>query len=441
MLPGRLNRRTNLLITPSLTTLLLYIYTHFTQPPKRPFQPKTTLPCAHLPGADDTVVILKTGSTELPSKLPIHLKTTLNCYPHHLIFSDHASQHNNEVKILDALAPVSEIFKTSHQDFALYRQLQKSGRQTLHPPSDPIGDSQEEKEDGTSILGKPLNPAWVLDKYKFLPMLATTLHQFPSKSWYIFLELDSFVFWSTLLLSLAALSSTEKHYIGAQVEIDDTIFAHGGSGFAISRAALRAAVELYEGSKEEWEAVTAGHWAGDAVLGKLLAESGTSLTWGWPIWQGGDVGNMSYGGVEYGKRLWCYPTVSYHHLGVEAIASLWEFEQGWIAREGNANGRVLRHQDVFREFVIPRTGEVRVGWDNHADGDRGVVATLEECRGICETEAECLQYALHREGKCLVTGRPNLGEAAIGIQSGWIQERMQAFYDTAAPCEDEEGIL
>jgi hypothetical protein len=115
---------------------------------------------------------------------------------------------------------------------------------------------------------------------------------------------------------------------------------------------------------------------------------------------------------------------------------LWEFEQGWIARE--SDGGVLRHKDVFREFVIPRTGEARVGWDNHADGDRGLVATLEECRGVCEREAECLQYALDREGRCLVTGRPNLGEAAIGVQSGWIQERMQAFYDRAAPCEDEE---
>jgi hypothetical protein len=434
MLPGRLNRRTTILITASLITLSIYIYTHFTQSTKIPFQTKTVLPCAHLPGADDTVVILKTGSTELPSKLPVHLRTTLNCYPHHLIFSDHASQYNQNTKILDALQPVSKIFKTSHQDFALYRQLQKSSGKILDPST-----INDDTQDPNSILGHPSNPSWVLDKYKFLPLLATTLHHFPTKSWYVFLELDSYIFWSTLLLSLAPLNPTEKHYIGAQVEIDDTIFAHGGSGFAISRAAMEGAVGLYEGDKEEWEDLTAGHWAGDAVLGKVMAESGTSLTWGWPVWQGGDVGNMSYGAVEYGKRLWCYPTVSYHHLGVEAIERLWEFEQGWIAREGN--GRVLRHKDVFREFVLPRTGEVRVDWDNHADGDKGLVATLEECRGFCEREDECLQYALDREGKCLVTGRPNLGEAAIGVQSGWIQERMQAFYDTAAPCEDEEGIL
>jgi hypothetical protein len=435
MLLGRLNRKFIILIATSLTALLLYLYTHVTQSSKTPFRTKTTLPCANLPGADDTVVILKTGSTELAFKLPVHLRTTLNCYPHHLIFSDHAETWEGST-ILDALEPVSEIFKTSHQDFALYRQLQKSGGRE---PISALEDNNDATEDGTSILGKPQNPAWVLDKYKFLPILATTLHRFPQKSWYIFLELDSFVFWSTLLSTLAALNPTEKHYIGAPVEIDETIFAHGGSGFALSQAALQAAVGFYEASQEEWEAVTAGHWAGDAVLGKLLLESGTALTWAWPVWQGGDVGNMSYGGVEYGKRLWCYPTVSYHHVKADAIESLWEFEQGWIAREGE--GGVLRHRDVFREFVIPRTGEVRVGWDNHADRDRGVVGTLKECQGVCEQEAECLQYALNREGTCLVTGRPNLGEAALGMQSGWIQERMQAFYDTAAPCEDEEWIL
>ena len=34
------------------------------------------LPCYNLPGAEDTVVIIKTGSTEFTDKLPRHLNTT-----------------------------------------------------------------------------------------------------------------------------------------------------------------------------------------------------------------------------------------------------------------------------------------------------------------------------------------------------------------------------
>lgn len=45
--------------------------------------------CRNLAGADDVVVVLKTGATELLDKLPVHLDTTLRCYPHHLMFSDY----------------------------------------------------------------------------------------------------------------------------------------------------------------------------------------------------------------------------------------------------------------------------------------------------------------------------------------------------------------
>ena len=93
---------------------------------------------------------------------------------------------------------------------------------------------------------------------------------------------------------LAALDPTQRHYIGAQSEIGDVVFAHGGSGFALSRPALEAAVALYVENKADLEAFTASHWAGDCVLGKALFDSGTNLTWAWPMWQGRDIGNMNY---------------------------------------------------------------------------------------------------------------------------------------------------
>jgi hypothetical protein len=62
----------------------------------------SALPCRELPGANDTVVILRTGSTEIADKLPVHLSTTLNCYPNHLIFSDHEEIFQGE-NIIDAL--------------------------------------------------------------------------------------------------------------------------------------------------------------------------------------------------------------------------------------------------------------------------------------------------------------------------------------------------
>lgn len=64
------------------------------------------LTCHDLPGANETAVVLRTGSTEIADKLPVHLSTTLKCYPNHLIFSDHEETFNGET-VIDALASVS----------------------------------------------------------------------------------------------------------------------------------------------------------------------------------------------------------------------------------------------------------------------------------------------------------------------------------------------
>lgn len=76
------------------------------------------LPCRDLPGANDTLVILKTGSTELQHKLPIHVSTTLHCYPNYIIFSDIEERFQEEL-ILDALEDVDLSFRETHGDFAL----------------------------------------------------------------------------------------------------------------------------------------------------------------------------------------------------------------------------------------------------------------------------------------------------------------------------------
>jgi hypothetical protein len=440
MLSGRPNHRYVGILTAFLIITAIYFYTQSELAVKQPSQHNkislAPLPCKSLPGANDVVVILKTGSTELQDKLPVHLRTTLRCYPNYLIFSDYAEQDKGET-IIDALEDVDPVFKTAHKDFDLYRQLQQGGRSSLNP-SDLSGPASY-TQDGTG--GKPTNPGWRLDKWKFLPMIRQTLQKHPDKEWYVFVESDTYIFWSTLLSYLAALDSTQKHYIGAQSEIGDVIFAHGGSGFAISRPALEAAVALYVENKADLEAFTASHWAGDCVLGKALFDSGTNLTWAWPIWQGRDIGNMNYSHVDYSKRLWCYPTVSYHHLAPLAIESLWHFEQSKIAQQGQGRSAIIRHKDVFAEYILPQTAEPRLDRDNHADEDRGVVSSMDACRGICKQEASCLQYTYDQKGNCLITGRPNLGEATTGTQSDWIQERMQRFHDEAASCEGEEWIV
>lgn len=82
----------------------------------------------------------------------------------------------------------------------------------------------------------------------------------------------------------------------------------------------------------------------------------------------------------------------------------------------------------------------RVDWDNHSKDDRGPTESLESCRVLCEAYNACLQYTYNAESRCLTTARPNVGQAASNITSGWILERAQKFYDEAEECHDVNWI-
>lgn len=107
-----------------------------------------------LPGANDTLVIMRTGSTELQDKLPIHLSTTLRRYPNYIIFSDYEEDFEGH-HIFDALESVDPHMKETHPDFALWRRMKQYGRAAL----------KSDELSGTSILvdqgtGKADNPGW-----------------------------------------------------------------------------------------------------------------------------------------------------------------------------------------------------------------------------------------------------------------------------------------
>ena len=122
--------------------------------------------------------------------------------------------------------------------------------------------------------------------------------------------------------------------------IGDVLFAHGGSGFVVSRSAMRKVVSHYTAHKSDLEAFTRGHWAGDAVLGKTFTDSGVEFTDAWPIMQGDYPGIVAYAKpdgrpiADPEKRVWCYLTVSYHHVPPETVEDMWNFEQQWIAVSG-----------------------------------------------------------------------------------------------------------
>lgn len=419
------------------------------------------LPCRSLPGANDTVVVLKTGSTELKDKLPIHFSTTLRCYPNYLIFSDHDEYVQGE-HVIDALEDVSDQIKENHNDFLLWRRLRDSGREGL---------AQDELH-GAALAadawtGHTDNPGWKLDKWKFIPMVKRTLQEYPDSKWYIFAEADSYILWASMLQFLKALNADKPHYTGNQMAIGEDLFAHGGSVFAVSRPAMENVVAHYEKYKQTIEEFTDRHWAGDCILGKAIRESGTPFTYAWPVLQTDDPGTVPYTAPDGSlapdpkKRPWCFPSVSYHHITAEVMEDLWKFEQQWIGSKDPVSANLrsckgvrnvltqqqddtgfFRHKDFFAQYIIPRMLTPKTDWDNKSKGEERTVESFEECRKICESKPECKQYALHKEGVCKTSPAPMLGsQSAEGVRSGWLVDRMWDLHDNMPACTTESWPL
>ena len=409
-----------------------------------------SLACSQLVGANDTVVILKTGAAELQDKLPIHFNTTLLCYPNYLIFSDHEEDFEGH-RIIDALEFVDPKIQASNVDFDLWRRLKSDGRAALRP--DELSGPESET---SSNFGKPRNPGWKLDKWKFLPIVNRTLYEYPNMKWYIFVESDTYIFWSTALAWINKLDYTQPYYMGAQMQIAEVQFAHGGSGFIVSQAAMRKVVDLFIANQPEWESFTDGHWAGDCVLGKAFVDSGVSMTWARPIIQGVKPAAIDYKEFNYQKRLWCYPTISYHHLTPTEVEDVWNIEQLWLSnismfgtkdesdRSNIPGALILRHKDVFTYYILPRitnTNGTKTDWDN-LSGDFEDALTAESfgpCRSICELDDSCVQYAFS-SGRCTMSEDPRLGEKSEETQAGWILDRVEMFNRTMEACHDELWI-
>ncbi|GAB1731871.1 hypothetical protein NU195Hw_g5188t1 [Hortaea werneckii] len=398
--------------------------------------PPNHLLCRGLPGSEETLIILRTGATELDDRFAVHLSTSLRCFPNYLIFSDLEEDYRGE-HIIDGLADVSPVYQQESADFELWRRLRADGRSALDP-SELAGSPDRFANMG----GKADNPGWKLDKWKFLPMVNQTLHERPDFKWYVFIEGDSFLLWSQLQQYLATLDPTDLIYAGSQMFISGVLFAHGGSGFIVSQPAMQRVVDHYSVHKAEIEEFTDGHWAGDCVLGKAFTDSGVPFTNAWPAIQGDYPGLVPYARADgrsvpdESLREWCYPTISYHHMSPVMTQQLWSFEQEWMMRH-NATTDILRHKDVFTDFVMPQMMSPRDDWENLSDQEEGFLASVDECRALCIAQPDCRQFSFDPDRMCRTRIDPRLGKAGQGFQSGWIEDRIVDFQRSMAPCGSE----
>ncbi|KAH7357561.1 hypothetical protein BKA66DRAFT_445594 [Pyrenochaeta sp. MPI-SDFR-AT-0127] len=394
--------------------------------------------------ADDVLVVLRTGATESLQKVPVHFRTTLRCVPHFTVFSDFDEEIEGH-PVQDVLRGVSEKTKQEHEDFKLYHHLQKHGRNGLKTQQVITGMSGSLKGDYLQTEKE----GWRLDKWKFLPMIDQALEKKPDAKWFVFIEADTYLGWNNLLEYLGKFDDSKPYYIGKHLYINDVEFGYGGAGFILSNPAMRKVSQQRSTRIKEYEDFTKSNWVGDCALGKVLEDVKVPLHRAFPHFQGDSPATLNPAIQKIDRDLWCYPTITYHHVSPTEIEELWEFEQDWYKR----HEITLRHRDVFMEMVRPKIDNSILEWDNMSDEkdynahdhssspnefERNAWKSFEHCRALCDDQDDCIQFSFDA-GSCGISTTFRLGYAMPKerIRSGWMLDRVD---DHFRSLEDRCGI-
>ncbi|KAF8475860.1 hypothetical protein BDZ91DRAFT_788522 [Kalaharituber pfeilii] len=309
-------------------------------------------------GAEDVVLVIKTGSQVIWQRLPIHLITTTTRTPNFLVFSDLAERFGN-VPVHDCLKNVKPALKEDHKQFEIYRKARVIKPFPGFTNLDAIPSTRPYNLD---IAKMKLDGGWDLDKYKNVPILYQAYRAVPGKRWYIFIDADSFVFVGNLVRYLDATYNPSKPlYIGSQTLLGNEIFAHGGTGYILSGAAAKLAVVDHPELEHAFEEYAINHCCGDHVLSRVMDKVGVGLTY-----ERGRLQGEPWYGIRWDDRTWCSEILSFHHVGQGDVQELWEFErlmEQKLAKD-KKNGGYILYSDLYHRFARPFLTSLEPAWDN-----------------------------------------------------------------------------
>jgi hypothetical protein len=256
--------------------------------------------CKDDPDAHHVMVIVRTSKAEI-NKLSTHLSGLLSCVPTFAIFSDHAGEFEGH-KVHNALDTIGHDTKAKHDEFSEY--------QIIHADAEHKPDPKKTQ---------------ALDKWKFLPMVYKAYHMNPSAKFFVFIEADTSLSWTNLLQWTNRLDYRIPYYSGAPAFISETQVAQRGPGIMLSQGAMRRYTKSYdEVYASKWEKQVGEECCGDLMLAKAFAEAHVELYASWPLLQSERPSTL-----DYTKKHWCVPAVSWHHLNGEHLTAQWEIEKNW----------------------------------------------------------------------------------------------------------------
>lgn len=324
--------------------------------------------CKDVRGAPHVMVILRISKAEIDNKLSPHLLGLLSCVPNFAIFSDHAGEFEGHT-VHNALESISFEAKFHHDEFREY--------QIMHADAEHKPDPKRTKD---------------LDKWKFLPMVYKAYHLNPSAKFYIFIEADTSLSWTNMLQWVNRLDYRIPYYSGAPTFMNSVQFAQRGSGILLSQGALRRYAKSYdELYTTRWEERVGRECCGDLLLAIALNDAHVEFYSSWPLLQGERPNTL-----DYTKKHWCVPAVSWHHVSGNELTGMWDQEREWTHTHGWEKPYLFR--DAFHEFVEPHMEAQKTEWDNLSQ-DTKIVAPQGRQQQMKEEEERSKKHQQEGEEK------------------------------------------
>lgn len=222
-----------------------------------PLKPARDPACDGFPDTSDILLVMKTGATESYDRLPVQIMTILKCLPDFLVFSD-LDQHIGGYHVRDSLETVLTEAKEGNSDFDLYR-LQRQ--------------CAVDQDNCAKILDGADSAGWNLDKYKNIHMAEKSYRLRPDYDWYVFVDADTYVSWPNMVYALKRLDPDKEWYFGVPTLIGDGVFAHGGSGYVVSKGAMRDFVGKNPGIANKYDVEIQSNCCGDFMFALALRET------------------------------------------------------------------------------------------------------------------------------------------------------------------------
>jgi hypothetical protein len=423
-------------------------------------------------GADDLVVVLKTGASELYSQLPSRVLTNLRC-ANLALFStvDHTI---GPYKVHDALANVTSKVRDAHREFELYMKIQSASRA--------FQDISNFKDDGDLTL----------EKWTLIPSLVAAYNMNPNKAWFVYVDGDTYLSLPNLLSWIGQMDPAVPFYAGSEVLLEGIELGSSSSGLILSNAAAKALAHSYKIRQTAWEELTATRCCGDQVLAEALKESNIILHRSFP-----NVQRESPLSLEWNPRHWCKAAVTWHSMSPALMDMLWQFERNWTLLYASADYEPtetelekrdpapkattttsaledkatappaplpedhdftssigippILYKDYFFGFLLPlmRASQNRTDWDNfsssltytdHSRGSSYAHSSPDTCRAACDIREKCVQYA-HEPNKCRLGTTVRIGEPVPHdkqMKSGWLVHRVEHFGRKLGECDAED---